>query len=98
MQVKYTHQSEVHEFELSGAAAEDLAVMCPEIEDLLRAAHPDLSSHQFLTEKITDAVLNHLADGAYVIDLGEISLEVRICQIMSDYLTSISFPNGKPIS
>lgn len=73
MQVKYTHLSEVHEFELSDAAAEDLAVMCPEIENRLRADHADLAHRQFLAERITDAALNSLADGAYVIDLGDLS-------------------------
>ena len=73
MQVKYMHQGEVHEFELSDAAADDLAVMCPEIEDRLRAAHSDLAHREFLTERITDAVLNHMADSAEMIDLGDVS-------------------------
>lgn len=73
MQVKYTHHSEPYEFELSDAAAENLAVMCPEIEDRLRADHQDLASRQFLSEKIADAVLNNLADGKNVVDLGNVT-------------------------
>jgi hypothetical protein len=73
MQVKYTVERQAREFELSSSAEEDISVMCSEIESRLRADHADLSGRAFLTEKVTDALLNNLADGVDVIDLGDFS-------------------------
>jgi hypothetical protein len=73
MQVKYTVEQQPREFELSGSSEEDIGAMCTEIESRLRADHADLSGQEFLTEKIADALLNNLADGVDVIDLGEFS-------------------------
>jgi hypothetical protein len=71
MQVRYTLHAQSHEFDLSDS--EDLAVMCPEIEDRIRGAHPELTNRSFLAERVADALLNNLADDAAEIDLGDIS-------------------------
>jgi hypothetical protein len=73
MQVKYTVGDQAREFELSASAEDDIAAMCSEIESRLRADHANLSNQPFLTEKIADTLLNNLADGVEVIDLGEFS-------------------------
>jgi hypothetical protein len=73
MQVKYTIEQQAREFELSPSSEDDIAAMCTEIEERLRADHADLSGQAFLTEKIADALLNYLADGVEMIDLGEFS-------------------------
>jgi hypothetical protein len=73
MQVKYMIEQQAREFDLSPSSGDDIGAMCAEIESRLRADHANLSSQEFLTEKIADALLNHLADGAEVIDLGEFS-------------------------
>jgi hypothetical protein len=73
MHVKYTIEQQAREFELSSSSEDDIGAMCTEIEDRLRDDNADLSGQAFLTEKIADALLNHLADGAEVIDLGEFS-------------------------
>lgn len=74
MNVKYMIGQQAREFELSPSSEDDIGAMCTEIEDRLRADHADLSGQAFLAEKIADALLNNLADGAEVIDLGEFSL------------------------
>lgn len=73
MHVKYTIEQEPRGFEVSPSLEDDIGAMCTEIEERLRTDHAELSGQAFLTEKITDALLNHLADGAEVIDLGEFS-------------------------
>jgi hypothetical protein len=78
MQVKYTLNDQPHQFDIDDS--EDLAVMCPEIEDRIRSDHPEFASRPFLTEQVANALLNNLADDARVIDLGDLSAWNGLCR------------------
>ena len=91
MQVKYTLDDQPHQFDINDS--EDLAVMCPEIEDRIRSDHPEFASRPFLTEKVADALLNNLADDAQVIDLGDLSVWNRLCLSRTDSSTCTSSLN-----
>lgn len=85
MQIKYLLNDQPHQFDISDS--DDLAVMCPEIEDRIRSDHLEFTSQSFLTEKIADALLNNLADDVQVIDLGDLSTWSGLCLSRTDSST-----------
>ena len=91
MQVKYTLDDQLHQFDVNDS--DDLAVMCPEIEGRIRSDHPEFANRPLLTEKVADALLNGLADDAQVIDLGDLSTWNRLCLSRTGSSTYTSFPN-----
>jgi hypothetical protein len=52
------------------ADGDDLSSMCREVEDHLRELHPELAGAPYLSERITEGILNGLAARDADVDLG----------------------------
>ena len=71
MLIKYTFSGRSNQFDTSDS--EDLATLCSEVENHIRAEHPQLAGEKYLTERVADALLNGLSGDDQEVDLGNLS-------------------------
>jgi hypothetical protein len=71
MQVHYQVAGATHTFD--PGEAQDLGTVTRAIEDHLRENHTELAAKPYLTEKVTDGLLNALAGDSTDVQLGELS-------------------------
>jgi hypothetical protein len=71
MQVRYQVGESTHTYDPGDS--EDLGDLTRTIEEHLRGAHPELAGRQYLTERVTDGLLNALAGDSTDVDLGNLS-------------------------
>lgn len=71
MQVHYHIGGATHTFDAGDS--DDLGDLIHAIEDHLRQTHPELAARPFLTERVTDGLLNALAGDGTDVQLGDLS-------------------------